>query len=231
MTVGFNKQYFLFLLILLNGHFLSWAQEDKTGNFPYIPEKSWEVGTDLLWLIDKNTLPANNLLVRRNYTTEYSVRHAWRLRMGVNLSRRDSLTIFDFLNELNTTYLMIRMGHEWQFPVEDKALLYFGGDLQFAYTKIDEKRLNASITSYFFDIQDRIYEPGLSIVLGARYFIKPWMSVNLESEIGLRYRIRRYDEVDSPLDFPGSGGFSFVDSETFLLNLSPIHSMNLSFHF
>ncbi|MEQ8238764.1 MAG: outer membrane beta-barrel protein, partial [Cyclobacteriaceae bacterium] len=175
-------------------------------------------------------LPANNLLVRRNYTTEYGVRHAWRLKMGVSLSLRDSLATSDFVNELNTTYLMIRMGHEWQFPVEDKTLLYFGGDVQFGYTEIDEKGYTPGIRS-IYDIQDRIYEPGISVMLGARYFIKPWMSVNLESEIGFRYRIRRYDEVNSPLAFPVSGGFSFVDSETFLLNLSPIHSMNLSFHF
>jgi len=45
---------------------------------------TWEIGTDLLWLIDKNQVPATSLLINK-------ISKAWRLRLGVNTSRMDNL--------------------------------------------------------------------------------------------------------------------------------------------
>lgn len=62
---------------------------------------SWEIGTDLLWLIDKNQVPAN-LFVRSNFTNKKNKLRAWRLRLGLAMSYRDSIDIGDPLaKELN----------------------------------------------------------------------------------------------------------------------------------
>lgn len=231
-----TKPVFLLLALFFSIELLQ-AQtlNDRDDNTQHvIPKKSWEVGTDLLWLIDKNNLPANNLLLRRNYTTENGIRHAWRLRIGVDVSSKDSVNINDPVdNQLNETYLLIRMGHEWQYLVEEKALLYFGGDLQFIYDRTDEKRLLAGNHSEsLYQETLSIYIPSISVLIGARYHIKPWLSISMESTFEAAYRIRRNPFKTTSVEFPDSeGDHGFEDSETVQLSLFPISNINLTFHF
>ena len=104
--------------------------------------KSWEVGTDLLWLINKNQLPPSNIFVRRNLETQKGTRHGWRLRVGADVSIRDSVNVTDPIdNELNETYLLLQIGHEWQYSVSEKALLYFGADLSFSFKRRLENKI------------------------------------------------------------------------------------------
>ena len=49
----------------------------------------WEIATDLLWLIDKNQIPASNIFVRKHITRENGKLGAQRLRVGVSFDDND----------------------------------------------------------------------------------------------------------------------------------------------
>src|SRR5690606_34787895 len=56
---------------------------------------TWEIGTDLLWLIDKNVLPATNIFIRKNLVTKNDRLTALRLRFGLDLNKMDSSQIWN----------------------------------------------------------------------------------------------------------------------------------------
>lgn len=203
----------------------------------YFTKESWEVGTDLLWLIDKNQLPANNLFFRRNYTAKQGTRHAWRLRLGVDISLRDSVNINDPIdNELNETYLLILLGHEWQYLVDKKALLYFGGDAQFSYDRRYENRILSLIdpppSGSLYQETRTIYIPGVIGFLGARYHPRPWVAISLESNLEILYRIRRNPSKVTQIETPDvRGGRDLRDSESVIIRILPISILTISFHF
>lgn len=209
------------------------TQDDNLEN--YFPKESWEVGADLLWLINKNQIPASNLFLRRNYTTKQGARHSWRLRLGVDVSSRDSVNISDPIdNELNETYLLIRLGHEWQYLVDEKALLYFGVDAHFSYDRRYEKRIlsiDAPQDRLFQDTRT-LYTPGLIGFAGARYHFKPWIALSLESNFEVLYRIRRNPSKTTRIETPeAQGSYGFENSETAILRILPISMLTISFHF
>ena len=228
-----NPFFFLSLLFCITAS----AQNQKSEKEIVIPQESWEVGTDLLWLIDKNQLPASNLFLRRNYTTDKGARRAWRLRLGVDVSSRDSVNINDPIdNELNETYLLLRFGHEWQYMVDEKALLYFGSDIQFSYDRHYEKRILSLIDPPPFGslLQDTrtIYTPGFIGFAGARYHPMPWIALSLEANLEVLYRIKRNPSKVTPVPFPDEEDFNvFEDSETATLKISPLSTLTISFHF
>ena len=136
------KNYILCIILLVSVSSKSIGQTKDSNPNQYILTESWEIGTDLLWLINKNQLPPSNIFVRRNLETQKGTRHGWRLRVGADVSIRDSVNVTDPIdNELNETYLLLQIGHEWQYSVSEKALLYFGADLSFSFKRRLENKI------------------------------------------------------------------------------------------
>ena len=235
------KNYILCIILLVSVSSKSIGQTKDSNPNQYILTESWEIGTDLLWLINKNQLPPSNIFVRRNLETKKGTRHAWRLRLGADVSVLDSINVNDsFDNEINQTYLILQLGHEWQYQVIENALFYFGADLSFAFDRTyilqDRSVLVPSAAGPVrFKETNTIYTPGLSGIAGVRYHPQPWIALSLESSLITRYRVKRNpfnttSVLDAPPDAP-IGTFGFEDSETFLLRIIPIAFINVSFHF
>ncbi len=194
---------------------------------------SWEIGTDLLWLIDKNQVPAN-LFVRSNFANKKNKLRAWRLRLGLNMSYRDSIDIGDpFAKELNNISIFARAGYEWQHKVEEKVLLYYGVDVGFSYTRMYEKRALSPPhpPGSLYQETFTTYKPSLIGFIGCKYDPKPWISLSLEASLQVVYRIRRNPYKTTSIDFPDDEGFhGFVNVEELRINLLPITYLNISFH-
>ena len=229
MMYNFKKSYRLLLLILICFYSFDISAQTKRKKDTI---KSWEVGVDLLWLIDKNQLPGNSIFLRTNFITGKGQLRAWRLRLGMELSYRDSTNIGEPLdNKFNRIFIMTRMGYEWQYMVEEKALLYYGMDLGFSYTRIYEKRILYNPPGNLYQETFTTYEPALIGFIGCRYNPKPWISISLEASLQVAYRIRRNPSKVTRIDFPNSeGGRSFENSEELKINIFPITFLNISFH-
>ena len=195
--------------------------------------QSWEIGTDLLWLIDKNQVPTS-VFVRSNYVTKKNKLRAWRLRLGLNMSYRDSITINrPFDNELNNISIFARVGYEWQHKVEEKVLLYYGADVGFSYSGIYEKRILTLLPppGRLYQETFTTYQPSFIGFIGCRYDPKPWISFSLEASLQIAYRIRRNPFKTTSIDFPDDeGAHGFYNAEELIINLLPITYLNISFN-
>jgi len=221
-----------FLLLILLGLVICNVTAQKKKRNDTI--KSWEVGSDLLWLIDKNQQPGQSIFVRTNFVTEKNKLRAWRLRFGLNMSYRDSTNIGDPLdNELNDIFILARVGYEWQFKVEENALLYYGVDLGFSYSRIYEKRILTLLPPPGVLYQDTFttYTPEVIGFIGCRYNPRPWVSLSLEASMQVAYRIRRNPFKATNLNFPDDeGDHGLRNAEELKINLVPITYLNISFH-
>jgi len=222
-----KKPLFLILLLLslLNFDLTAQVKDDKI--------KSWEVGADLLWLIDKNQLPTS-VFVRSNYVTKKNKLRAWRLRLGMDLSINDSSQIGDPLdNKLKQTYILIRVGHEWKYRLEEKVMFYFGGDFQFSYNHTYEKRILTLLPPPGSLYQEtlKLYEPGLVGFVGVKFVPRPWIAFSIESSLNIIYRIRREDFKTTSINFPDDEGFyGFIHVNELNINITPITVINISFN-
>jgi hypothetical protein len=136
----------------------------------------WEIGTDLLWLIDKNTLPPTSIFVRR-----HTEKGAWRLRVGYNYQNNER-RLFDTLDLYQTEQheVLFRMGYE-QKRNQKKFQLFYGTDIHlgYVYQKQDDyydTDTNPGIDSRTFGNRKTL-GIGLVTFIGLKYHIHPQVSV------------------------------------------------------
>lgn len=95
----------------------------------------WEIGLDLLWLINKNQLPATSIFGRYNFVNNNNQKRAWRFRLGINNKTYDSAQINDPRNnEFKTIAPYVRVGYEWQKAINEKVTYFYGADLTTSYS-------------------------------------------------------------------------------------------------
>lgn len=205
--------------------FITVAQPKKSDNLVENPK--WEVGTDLLWLINKNTLPYYTILIRRKIGKYGAVR----LRGGYQKnSNYLSFRQFDF-----NTASLIRLGYEYQKPLSrlngtTKSLLYGGVDYFWRY-------LNNYY--YIYDIQNPApyigagvisteitHEQGGAAFIGFKYFATHYLSLSVESS----FQISHVNYSQEERGFT-SGYFAYNLFPRNSFQVLPLNTITLSFHF
>ena len=185
--------------------------------------RNWEVGLDLLWLINKNQLPATRLFSRYNFVTKTGKHRAVRFRLGVNNSYYDSSQINGlFPNKSDIIAPFVRIGYEWHVPVNKQFMFFYGVDANvFFYQNKFDRIIPATPTSFQYSGTFTTWEVGAVGLLGFKYRPTNWLSLSLESTFSTLYRIKRDESQTS--------GQGEVNVNEFKVNFVPITVINLCF--
>jgi len=194
--------------------------------------RQWEIGLDLLWLVNKNLVPSTSLFARYNFVNKYNQKRAWRFRLGVNNKTYDSAQINDPRNnEINIMAPYVRLGYEWQKDINEKASYFYGTDIVSYYSH--KKTIQVLYPgSNLLQATDETWGFGVSPFIGFKYRPISWLALSAESSLNFMYRIRRERDKVTDINFPNSSGLQGkIDVNDFNILFSPITVINLSFYF
>lgn len=235
------KKTTLLLLVALSVQ-MTFAQK-KTKLKDSIPKHRFEVGTDLLWLIDKNTLPA--------YTMQLKIHNkpgkrdgAWRFKVGIDFEDNDSTEDFSVETippfwKFNKIRGVINVGYQFNHKNND-FLIYYGCDSYFGieYSHKDQyhstyydDRILADYDSYYYDIT-RKSQYGLNFFIGFNYYLNKTISFSLESKLNAQYEIYKWEwGFYRHYNFTPDELYMFRKKNQFKVNLLPICLLNINIHF
>lgn len=199
---------------------------------------SFELGYDLLWLIDKNTYPSTSLFGRYHFDQSEDKGKALRLRLGATFHRPDS-TVNDLYYYFDSYEysLFIQPGLEWQRKF-GRMDWVFGFDVPYAYQFLETHYQfeDANIDELFivenFIKGNRIgLSPltGLKIHLGRRFFLYAESAIDFSY---LHYRFNQwvfYANTYPPSFYPTSNQRLYKDD--FQIVFNPIKTLMISFSF
>jgi hypothetical protein len=190
-----------------------------------------ELGVDLLWLINKNQIPAATVFGRFNYVRNQHSKRAWRFRLGVDNRTYDSAQINDPRNnEMDIIAPYLRVGYEFQKDINKKASYFYGIDVS-AFYSVYKAKMVIYPGPNLVQITDKTFETGLMPFLGFKYKPTEWLAISMESSVGFMYRIRREKDKVTDIDFPNSSGCrGKIDLNEFKIKFLPITVINMSFY-
>ena len=139
----------------------------------------WEVGTDLLWLINKNTLPDYTIFSRWHYKSNRAIR----LRIGTDI-RTDPLNQSRGVERAN---IMARLGHEWSKGIGIKTDLIWGVESNYQKNEIFPYLLPPLPNPPFY-FPSYSWQLGGVAFVGCQYFISHNFSLSIESNFKIFYK-------------------------------------------
>ena len=224
------KNSLVIALVLLSIIAFGQANEKKSQSDS---TNQWEIGLDLLWLIDKNQVPAKSIFIRRNFVDAAGKHKAWRLRIGVDNSYYDSTQTDGILpHDIDVNSILIRPGFEWQKKLSSKYTFFYGSDVHLFYWQEKFKKIYTIVPEpMLFTGTYKTWEVGLVGFLGFKYFPNKWFSISSESSLNLIYRLRRDESNTGSAAYPASSGHSNLSVDELKINVFPISVINLCFKF
>ncbi len=150
----------------------------------------WEIGVDLLPLIDKETAPKNSLFARRNYFQKGGLGRAWRFRAGVDVEVRDFSDVVHWTPDKYKSYApYISFGHEWQYGIGKKFQWLAGVDGFSSYARRNDFYLSTFVLTD--SLREKIvvneWKFGLNGVIGFKLNITPTISISSEAVVSANY--------------------------------------------
>jgi hypothetical protein len=227
-------KFFLWALLALALCLPARAQDEA----PEPDEKRrWEVGIDLLPLINKETLPAASVFGRYHFTTPAGREMALRLRVGGSTALEDSSNLPivanakpDKFRNVNRYQIQVRPGIQWRREVYARTYVHYGADVFILYARTDLERENRP--TVFVISKETAWTFGMAGFLGLTYQINPSLSLSTEAFLNGFHQIRNLeDEVGDPATGPGTGGVGGYDITQTRFTISPIGVLNFSYHF
>ncbi|NJL13916.1 MAG: hypothetical protein HC913_13535, partial [Microscillaceae bacterium] len=189
----------------------------------------WEIATDLLWLIDKNTVPRFSVFGRMNITTKNGKHRAWRLRLATDFSKVDSSQINGTVpTDMDRFGIYSQLGYEWQ-KTEKKFCWFYGTDFLFEYESLKHRAIGViNKTGSNFDI----WTMGLTGFLGIKYFIHPRFSISGETNFQFTYNSFKRTGFATGLNSPDFTGTQSAENRSeWNFTFQPLYVLNLGFHF
>ncbi len=220
--------FFIFLSLWFGSELKS--QDTSTGIAFKIPK--WEIGTDLLPLIGKNSLPDYSLFSRWHYKPN----RALRVRIGTDLQtdpKRNTRKIFK-------ANFMARLGHEWSKKIAKETELFGGVEFHYQKDEIQSWLLPAPNALPFY-FPDYSWQIGGVAFIGCRYFFNRNFSISTETSLkGAQrtYGLNNYTGglvIVTPDNFVLEGGSLKFLYQTpvrgTVFEIRPIQVLNFSYHF
>jgi hypothetical protein len=222
---------FLLALILLT--FTTYGQT-KNKKTERDTTKQWEIGLDLLWLIDKNQIPATNIQIKKYIKQNLTLRS----RVGIQYDQGDSTqsTFPGPPNTNNSVALFLRSGFEYQQMITDKITFYYGIDFGIWYEN------NTTHTTLYipdflsygrYEKTHKMWQLELLPFVGIRYDITKNLNISIESSLNIFYQNSKYSSTGTSLpNYPDFLVFpSEQESNKFGVKLLPFQYINLNYRF
>ncbi len=215
------------------------AQNSTLKEPPTFPRQRWEVGTDLLWLINKNTLPATAVFIRRNVQPKNHLPGAIRLRLGMDWSKQDSTISYPKPTDKESKIApFIRIGYEWQHA-KGRYQFYYGLDGHFAYAKTTTNLTVLAAAAYSYEGIEKILTIGPVGFGGVKFFLSSHLSLSAEASYSIFYNHLEktteywpYPNTDPPPGPPYvANSHSFIKVNYWQGKLNPIYILNINYHF
>jgi|GEM_PF-3374683 len=234
-----------FLLLFFNLAFFSYSQTSyksgRTANSKdSLARYRFEVGTDLLWLVDKNSLPGYCLQLKIN-TNSKKHPGAFRFKVGMDLKTKDSSLLVSDPNLYYRTSdetFYFRSGYQLNYTLS-RVKVYWGADLHFLYDrhyldKYSQPELFADNNYYdaFLTYKVAKLQYGIIGLVGSNYQLAPRISISLETNISFlfsRIKSEAYLHYKEFPNYKNTGG----GKEANILNIKfiPISTINLIINF
>jgi hypothetical protein len=228
----FFKPLLLVLMVALcvSPAYAQTQQTEANPAEPYSPYK-WEIGTDLLWLINKNQLPAQSVFARYNYQTAAGKSRGVRVRLGLDYMQLDSSGTTYLNRGIDNSFRpLVRIGYEFQQPL-GRQMFFYGVDLHLSYFHFNYTR-RSFFDQYEHIGKERIFEMGPVLFCGYKYYLTQKLSVSAEFSAQSIYRTRRF--VENGFTIPHFGPPASergIQVDEFNFRILPITVINLSVHF
>ncbi len=179
------------------------AQTDTTAPKRY----KWEVATDLLWLINKNNIPASSIFVRRHFVTKKGKNVALRMRLGWDFDY-DKKTSYDFDRQVSSQTLTNIIDETKKYAISpflvlgyQKSIVYakyeifYGVDVMLKYWAGEEKTISVlsptlnPIGSQMFlsTIINKGASVGFQPIIGLKYYLSERFSLSSEATLGINF--------------------------------------------
>ncbi len=186
----------------------------------------WEIGVDLLPLIDKENVPKTTLFARRNYSLKNGAGKAWRLRAGVDTEVRDFIDVGRWTPDTYRTYApYLSIGHEWQrtsgvfrwFAGIEAVGSYYRQNFFYLLTLSDSLRWKGF---------KKEFKIGMNGTLGCQVKLANNLWLSSEAALSVAYRRSHYKGDDIHID--GTlGGYSDNLEKVFVSEFRPLYVINL----
>ena len=213
----------------------------------------WEVATDLLWLINKNNIPASSIFVRRHFVTKKGKNVALRMRLGWDFDY-DKKTSYDFDRRVNPQTLTNIVDETKKYVISpfvvlgyQKSILYakyeifYGADVMLKYWTGEEKTISElspilNPPGSLIDLRTTINKGasvGFQPIIGLKYYLSERFSLSSEATLGVNFSKDNYiiTTVEYPIDLSTTRGEGDIDKYSFKFNISPFYLFNLSYNF
>jgi len=232
----------LFLLLFFNLAFFSYSQTSyKSGRTAHdkdsLARYRFEVGTDLLWLIDKNSLPGYCLQLKIN-TNSKKHPGAFRFKVGMDLKTKDSSWISssdEYYRTIDESFFLCP-GYQRNYTL-GRVKLYWGADLHFLYGRkfLDMYSHRDTMNNTFFKsflLNERTtMQYGVVGVAGITYQLVSRVSVSIESNISLIFNKRKYKYYYYYKEFPNDYTISGTEANILNVKFTPLSTINLVINF
>ena len=199
----------------------------------------WEVGTDLLWLLDKNRVPLLYLANTRKVTKKKEPGQKtikYRFRAWFDLKYPNETGI----NQINggqtedkvNYYVYFRTGFGFE-KKKNKVIFNYGLDGVFEYKKMEiETKYTWNSTwnniSSITTIDFKVVHYGISPFMELAYPVKSWMKISTEANVDFLYR--KLDRFEKEVAFPDMiESLTTTEGNGFILRANPFFALNLIF--
>ncbi len=205
---------------------LDYAQAQKKDWDIDLKNNRFELGTDLLWLKSKNSIPSYTLQFKIHQRNKNKHQGAWRFKIGSDFNLLDTI-ITNYQGNLNTDkkHLLFDVGYQKNYQ-NDKFILYHGADLHTSIERIfyigDYYDFMQNIPAMHI-IDEKQHTLGTKVFIGMNYFLTPHISFSIESNILLSYTYYTRYEKDITTTTDKMKSYNLI--------FRPVSLLNFNIHF
>ena len=206
-----KKNLFLFL-VLVNTCSAVLAQDSTSFSSGNVKVSQWEVGIDLLPLINKSQDPFG--LILRRYMRLKQNQQAIRFKLSPSLTSSTGLNLPG--TQVLNPRIYIALGYEWQRS-NGRLIPYYGFEMFFRTSTFIYKNLNV--------VQGKTFDNyiGISGFFGAKYRITNQLGISLESHLLYDYHRGKATSI--------SGSITEAGANVSELYFRPIYAIYLNYYF
>ena len=224
------------------------AQTDTTAPKRY----KWEVATDLLWLINKNNIPASSIFVRRHFVTKKGKNVALRMRLGWDFDYYKQTSYFfdrqipsgfatNILGEVKTQSFapFVVIGYQ-KSTLREKFEIFYGVDIMVKYLNAKEYLIKTTgivfPPSFIYPTNITGVSVGANSFVGLKYPLGNHFTISTEIALGATFSKINYRMIGRSYPIalpPDQVGRVEQDADNYAVkfNILPFYVLNLSYNF